>query len=160
MPEGHPAPEFWAFAETVWAHPPLRRRLLQWQDHHDADVILVLFAAWHPGPLTSDELARLRTRARDWSARATTRIRRLRRHLHTPERHALYRALLDLELSAERLGALHLLQECPPPIAVAGPHRRACADTIEARLGHLQPELPPDERASGSAELAAVPDPT
>ncbi|WP_018870231.1 DUF2390 domain-containing protein [Thioalkalivibrio sp. ALgr3] len=155
MPDTRATGDFWSFAESAWSDPGLRDRLMSWQDHHGADVIRVLFAAWHPGALTTDDLDRLHARARDWSTRATLRIRALRRRLHTPERHALYRALLELELRAEHLGALHLLQECPPPAADAAPHRRPRADTIGERLARLEPGLPPDERSAGAAELAS-----
>lgn len=155
MPDTRATGDFWSFAESAWSHPGLRDRLMAWQDHHGADVIRVLFAAWHPGALTTDDLDRLHARARDWSTRATLRIRALRRRLHTPERHALYRALLELELRAEHLGALHLLRECPPPAAAAGRYRRPCAVTIEERLARLEPGLPPAERSAGAAELAS-----
>lgn len=133
---------FWDFAGTLWADPEARTHLMRWQDVFDVDVMLALFALWYPHPLTGSQWNRLGQTARHWQAFATGRIRRLRRRLRTPERDALYHAVLALELQSERLAGMRLLAQArclvPPDTPPRTGDRRR-------RLRTLFPDLPEDE---------------
>ncbi|WP_018872835.1 DUF2390 domain-containing protein [Thioalkalivibrio sp. ALJ16] len=155
MPEARPDPgadfaTFRASAEQHWAQPAARQRLLHWQDHYGVDVILVLFALWYPHPLTARQWTALAASASAWQTAVTTRVRAVRRALRTPERHDLYRALLDLELQAEHLGGRRLLRAARQASAPTTP---AAVDTTR-RLQTLFPQLPAAEIRDGLRDLA------
>ena len=142
-------PVFWTYATDMWSRPQARHHLMTWQDRFEVDVMLVLFALWYPQPLARRQWRHLHALSHCWQHTATLRIRALRRRLHSPERHALYRAVLELELEAERREGLLLcrhardLAEYPP------------AGTIDPgkRLAFLFPELPADAIHAGVGDF-------
>ncbi|WP_019626534.1 DUF2390 domain-containing protein [Thioalkalivibrio sp. ALJT] len=136
---------FRACAERLWDEPAARQHLLRWQDDYGVDVMLALFALWYPYPLTSRQWHALAASARHWQATVTARVRTLRRALRTPERHALYRALLELELQAEHLAGRRLLHMARPTVMPATP---AKVDQTR-RLQTLFPQLPTIEIRAG-----------
>ncbi len=141
---------FWDFAGTVWADPSTRARLMRWQDAFDVDVMLALFAVWYPRPLDVAHWRALETTARHWRTSATGRIRALRRRLHTPDRHALYRAVLDLELQSERLAGLQMLAHAR---WMTPPTYESVTIDRERRLRVLFPGLPTAEIRDGLHEF-------
>ncbi|MGM0554185.1 MAG: DUF2390 domain-containing protein [Pseudomonadota bacterium] len=138
-PEAADCAAFWGFANARWESPHARDTLLRWQDRHAVDVILALFALWYPRALRRHQWQTLQTAARHWQQTRTGRIRTLRRRLHSPPRHALYRALLELELRAERGAAWTLCTQARNLAPANAPPDPA------ARLKLLFPDLPDDE---------------
>ncbi|WP_018938705.1 MULTISPECIES: DUF2390 domain-containing protein [unclassified Thioalkalivibrio] len=160
MPEAGDTPEpatdfdaFWAFADALWVDRTARERLMRWQDEFGVDVMLALFALWYPQPLGPSQWRVLRQTARRWQSSSTERLRALRRRLHTPERNALYREVLALELQSERLAGLQLLAEAR---RVAPQTTPAFAIDRQRRLHTLFPDLPDAEIRDGLREFTAA----
>ncbi len=152
MPD--PSPEavdcgaFWTYANTLWGRPHARDILLRWQDRYAVDVILALFALWYPRALRRQQWQTLQATALHWQQTRTGRIRALRRRLHSPQRHSLYRALLELELRAERLAAWTLCAQARDLAPSNAPSDPA------ARLAMLFPALPAHEIDTALRSLA------
>ncbi len=126
---------------------------MRWQDEFGVDVMLALFALWYPQPLRPSQWRVLRQTARRWQSSSTERLRALRRRLHTPERNALYRAVLALELQSERLAGLQLLAEARHLAPQTTP---AFAIDPQRRLRTLFPDLPDAEIRDGLREFMAA----
>lgn len=124
---------------------------MTWQDRFGVDVMLVLFALWYPQPLARTQWRHLQALSDCWQRTATLRIRVLRRRLHSPERHALYRAVLELELEAERREGLLLCRRAQD----LATHPNAPARPIHpaGRLAFLFPALPADAIQAGVRDL-------
>jgi uncharacterized protein (TIGR02444 family) len=131
---------FWTFAKGCWDQPPARSRLLHWQDHHQIDVLLVLFACWLPDRLGTARWRRLAQGSEDWNRRITRRIRTLRRQLADMPWSEGYQACLALEQAAERVDAAWLTRTARPCRA-STPSTRERAE----RLRRLFPLLPEAE---------------
>lgn len=123
-----------------WSQPEARSRLLHWQDHHQIDVLLVLFACWLPDRRGSPVWRKLAQGSGDWNRRVTRRIRALRRRI--PERSWTegYRACLALEQAAERVEAAWLTRTARPSGSGAQAHPE-----LNRRLRRLFPVLPESE---------------
>lgn len=123
-----------------WSQPEARSRLLHWQDHHQIDVLLVLFACWLPDRRGSPVWRKLAQGSGDWNRRVTRRIRTLRRRI--PERSWAdgYRACLALEQSAERVEAAWLTQT-----ARLGRSEAPASPALNERLRRLFPALSESE---------------
>lgn len=125
---------------------------MQWQERHDVDVILVLFACWWPVALDARQWLALHDAARDWNTAVTQRIRRLRRRVRDLASPELYRSLQRLELRAEGIEASWL---CRSVSAQTG-SGTATADP-KRRIARLYPTIPPAERTALIEVLAQWP---
>ncbi|WP_019024693.1 MULTISPECIES: TIGR02444 family protein [unclassified Thioalkalivibrio] len=155
MPEAarpHDFDSFWDFALRTWASAPGRERLLHWQDRHDVDVILALFALWYPGGVHTHDWEALMQATASWRARTTSRVRALRRRLKPNgpderQRQALYDAVKGLEIACERTAAMRLCQHAR---TLGNP---AAPPDLTRRLRLLFPALPVAEIRDGIPEL-------
>ncbi len=143
---------FWDFALRIWASAPARERLLHWQENHDVDVILALFALWYPGGIRKHNWEALMQAAASWRDRTTARVRALRRRLkpegpHQPNRAALYTATKALEVTCERTAAMRLFKSA---LDLGDP---AATPDLTRRLQLLFPALPVTEIRDGIPEL-------
>ncbi|WP_020146257.1 TIGR02444 family protein [Thioalkalivibrio sp. ALJ15] len=158
MPEAarpHDFDRFWDFALRIWACAPARKRLLHWQDAHEVDAILALFALWYPRRVHTHDWQALMQAAARWREQTTSRVRALRRRLkpNSPDerqRQALYDAVKGLELACERTAAMRLCQRTQ---ALGNP---AATPDLARRLHLLFPTLPMTEILDGLPELTHV----
>lgn len=98
--------DLWRFSLNAWRLPGVERVCLQLQDQHDAEVALLLAAAWNAlQGVTPDPslLVLMRAPGQHWRSRLDT-LRTLRREASSqPHWQEWKRLLADAELEAERL---------------------------------------------------------
>lgn len=176
-PTAWPASPLWDAALTLYAEPEAAAACLRLQDHHDADVLLLLLACWlgRCGVLPSDEAAgRCRAVAADW-ANLVGPLRAVRRRLKAslttsatslPEPLAAARERVrEAELTLERAALLALEHEAAGLPSAAPPGPQTAAEALR-RLASLEPAARAELRVllgaawprSSGAELDAAAD--
>ena len=134
--DGIPEP-LWDFCGRIWSNRQTRELLLYWQDHHGADVLLVLFAAWYPGPWTDALGSGLRDGSQIWQKATVARIRALRRRVKLLPWPEGYSALKRLELTAEAMEIEWLAN-----------NGIACQLPADGDKGALEPSIPGRNRVA------------
>lgn len=102
---------FWAFSQAVYACRGVSQACLSLQDNHDADVNILLFAAWSgaafKAALQHDEIDRIVRESADWRDHVVWPLRAVRRAVKTrldrlPEGIDPYATLKEAELATEQ----------------------------------------------------------
>lgn len=155
----------WNYALRIYGRDPVREICLRLQDHHEADVNLLLFLCWRagkgaPDPAKSEILAMI-DRLRPVRDLAILPLRSVRITLRMPldpdsraVREIARQRVLEAEIAAEGV-AQALLEEGFPvpdqPAADAKPDARTALARYLAVIG-----VPEEEARQAAAELAAT----
>lgn len=130
----------WSFSLSVYAAPSVAAACLDAQDGHDADVNLLLWAAWLAAQghdLMPDELAEAQAATAPWRDEVVRPLRAVRRRLKSapgPDAESLRRQVKAAELEAERIQQTVL--ENLPERRRTGEYR---LDLLQANLSLLLP---------------------
>ncbi|WP_157729752.1 TIGR02444 family protein [Bacterioplanes sanyensis] len=98
----------WQFALGIYAHTEVQQRLLQLQDEHSADVLLLLLQLWLHQRGDGWPDAELPSRYLLWREQMIWPLRRLRRQLDKTV--PLRASLQQVEIEAEQQGLAYLWQ--------------------------------------------------
>jgi uncharacterized protein (TIGR02444 family) len=146
---GGRADALWHFARTVYGRPGVATACLELQDRFDANVVLLLYAAWagavHGIALTDADLAQARSTAVPWHTDVVEPLRHVRRRLKfgpapapSPATAELRARLQALEIDAERL-ELAALAAVLPTDSDTDSDTLDYADAAAANLSRLVP---------------------
>lgn len=156
---------FWDYALRIYGRDPVREICLALQDHHKADVNLLLFLCWRaeqgvPVPATR-EISAMIDRIEPVRELAILPLRSLRVALRTPLQHdsptareIVRQRVLEAEIAAEGL-AQALLEEGFP--LLRGPVDDKMAGATAALCRYLAViGMPEDKARQAAADLAAA----
>ena len=146
----------WDFSNRIYSHRDVEKSCLYLQDHHGADVNLLLFCFWSGvthGRLTESQLASAIAMSVSWSEGVVQPLRSARRWLKAFDGESALRSRIKAnELDAERIQQVRL-QDIAAKLETAGSAGiAAAAANIEAWLVKCEIQL--DER--GRRALRAV----
>lgn len=150
----------WRFSLGLYARPGVADACLELQDRHGKDVNLLLYALWHGlsgrGPLTEAGLAAADAAIAVLRRETVEPLRALRRATKGKDgADALYQALKEAELAAERL-AQGRLAALAGPVTVAEPAARR--ENAGANLAlYLGPHLAEAAALRRAIDRAAAP---
>lgn len=165
----------WRFALALYARPGVAQACLDLQDRREADVNLLLYAAWTGADLgfalTADAMAEARRAVADWHRDIVVPLRTVRRRLKTGPAPApneatdtLRKRVQAIEIEAERIEQ-SILQDLAVLRHPSGEHfamtaepaaaRSRRMDTVAANLRLCLPESEPLDERDGNA-LATI----
>ncbi|MBN8293297.1 TIGR02444 family protein [Rhodobacter sp. NTK016B] len=152
----------WDFTLELYGTPGIPDACLTIQDRHQADVTLLIFAAWvgavRRTRLTPEQAQSAAAAVADWHAEIVRPLRAVRRRMKTGPRpapdagtEALRDKLKAVEIGAEKIELLLLESLAPPPDDLSG------APVIRDNLVHvLAPKTGPDMPDETAAALEVL----